>query len=231
VILAIDTSTRTGSIALIRDGVVAAHRALDDDKKHGSMLAPAIASLEGFDPAAVDAYAITIGPGSFTGLRIGLAFLKGVALVHPRPVIPVSTLEVIAEALLAEDPTATHALPILDARRQEVYAALYARGRAAGEDLAIDPRLPEQAYAARDIAGRVPVDPALRIISAGDGVPLAAPLGANVVRADPPLGVPDARILGRIAWRRRQRGEGVDVMALEPAYHQRSPGEAGMPST
>src|SRR5262249_28769934 len=143
-LLAIDTSTRAGSIALMQDGAIVEHRTLPEDKKHGSLLAPAVAALLRFDAARIDACAPAIGPRSFTGLRIGLAFLKGLALVHPRKVVAVSTLEVIAARLLAHAPDATHALPVLDARRLEAYAALYARG---APDLAIDPRLPEAAYA------------------------------------------------------------------------------------
>jgi tRNA threonylcarbamoyladenosine biosynthesis protein TsaB len=223
-LLAIDTSTRSGSVALLRDGVVIEHRVLDDSQKRGSLLAPTVASLPGFDPANIDAYALTIGPGSFTGLRIGLAFLKGIALVHPRPVVPVSTLDVIAEHLFEADPAAAAALPILDARRQEAYAALYLRA-APGQDLAADPRLPEGAYALADIAARIPSDPGLAIVAAGDGVALLPSLSSNVRVAEARLGTPDARVLGRIAARRRSRGAGVDVMSLEPAYHQRSPGE------
>jgi len=96
-------------------------------KSHSQTLLPLIRSLLeacGLTLGDIDAFAVSCGPGSFTGLRIGISTVKGLALANGRPAIGVPTLDAIAAcAVLTED----RVCPILDARKGEVYAALYAR--------------------------------------------------------------------------------------------------------
>jgi tRNA threonylcarbamoyladenosine biosynthesis protein TsaB len=221
VLLAIDTATRVASIALCEGDQVIAHRVLDQHEKHGSLLAPAIAELA-VDFSRIDHYAITIGPGSFTGLRIGLALLKGIALVHPRPVLAISTLEVIAERLLDAHAECSHALVLIDARRNEVYAALFSRD---AHGVAADPRLPAAAYPIAVVAQKLAGLSGL--VAGGDGLQLDLG-GSAFARADQSLWSADARTLARIAARRAARGEGVDAVGLEPVYLQLAPGEAAL---
>jgi tRNA threonylcarbamoyladenosine biosynthesis protein TsaB len=212
VLLAIDTSTKIGSIALLdRAGALVAHTTLDAGTNHGAQLAPAVAALS-IELGSLEAYALTIGPGSFTGLRIALCFVKGMALVFPRPVVPISTLEVIARGIFDAHPDVELALPMLDARRNEAYAALYLRSGG------VDPALPEAAHPLEAIADRVRGRG--RIIAAGDAVPLVAgPWEA----AEPRLSVPDARVLAGLAWGRKS--EAVPAGTLEPRYLQLAPAE------
>lgn len=225
-LLAIETSTRIGSVALFDGGRVVAHRVLDDRSKHGSALAPAIEGIAELDLAKVDAYALSIGPGSFTGLRIGLAFVKGLAVVHPRPAIAVSTLEILARQIFDAHPDAALALPLVDARRSEVYAGLYRRAFDP-DQIAIDPGLPEAAYPIAAVAvGAREVGKGASIIAAGDGVLLDHGSDPPWTVADRAIWTPDACTLGRIAERRFQLGDCVDVLSLEPAYLQLSPAES-----
>src|SRR5688572_8849047 len=134
-LLCIETSTRAGSIALIGDQIL--ERSLGTDT--AACLAPAVAELVP-DLSKIEAYAISVGPGSFTGLRIGISFMKGLAAVHRVPAVPISALEIIATQLAEAHPERELFLPVIDARKGDVFAALYRRE---GDRIAIDARLPE----------------------------------------------------------------------------------------
>src|SRR5262245_32316951 len=126
VVLALDTTTRAGSCALVRDGVVTIERS-SETQEHASRLPRELMTL--LDEAAVvladiDVFAVATGPGSFTGLRIGIATMQGLAFAGGKPLIGISTLDALAHQ--AGSPrTATW----IDAWRGDVYAALYEQGR------------------------------------------------------------------------------------------------------
>jgi len=126
-ILAIDTSSGSGSIALLcpDDGRLVAERTVGSAGPHARWLLRSIAAIledQGITPADIERYAVAIGPGSFTGLRIGISTIKGLAWSTGRPVAGVCTLR----ALAMNAPFSGALLcPLLDARKSEVYAALY----------------------------------------------------------------------------------------------------------
>jgi tRNA threonylcarbamoyladenosine biosynthesis protein TsaB len=124
-ILAIETATLMGGVALTSDEGLLAEYRLDVRTTHSEQLMVAVDRVlkSSHTPLQeIDAFAISIGPGSFTGLRIGLSTVKAFALVTGRPVLPVSTLEAMANSL----PFTTHPIcPLLDAKRGEVYTALF----------------------------------------------------------------------------------------------------------
>jgi tRNA threonylcarbamoyladenosine biosynthesis protein TsaB len=124
-ILGIETSTNTGSVAILSEEGVLAQYSLNIEVTHSERLMATVDRVlhdTGFTIADIDGYAVAIGPGSFTGLRIGLAAVKGLALVTGRPVAAVPTLKALAWNL----PSAAYPVcPILDARKNEVYAATY----------------------------------------------------------------------------------------------------------
>ena len=129
-ILALDTSTREGSVAVARDGGVVATANGDPSRTHGERLPGdllALAGDAGVTLSAVDLFAVSSGPGSFTSLRVGLATIQALALVHGRSVIPVSTLEALARTPGAGDLV----LAWMDGGRRDVFAALYDRAAAA----------------------------------------------------------------------------------------------------
>jgi tRNA threonylcarbamoyladenosine biosynthesis protein TsaB len=124
-VLALDTATEIGAIALVEEDTLLAQTQLRVEKTHSQNLWRTIRFLlaeTGWGLEQIDLWAVSTGPGSFTGVRIGLATVKGLAWVTQKPVIGVSTLEVLAYSVT---PTAYLICPILDARHQEVYFAFY----------------------------------------------------------------------------------------------------------
>ncbi len=122
-LLALDTTAHLGGIALARDGEVLQSVRIEAPKGHGSVIYQQINVLLASHHVTlgdIDCYAGASGPGSFTGIRVGLSVAKALAEVHGRPVIPVSNL-----AALAYAGEGRHRAPVLDARRGEVYAAVY----------------------------------------------------------------------------------------------------------
>ncbi len=124
-ILALDTSHMKGSVAVARGEEILCEILFDASDTHSATLMPAVdVCLEtaGVRFKDIDLFGVVSGPGSFTGLRIGMATVKAFAAVCRRPVIPMLSLEVLAAAVpFAKSPV----LPLIDARRGEVYGGLY----------------------------------------------------------------------------------------------------------
>ena len=127
-VLGIDTSTSCGSVGLIDDEEVISDYLLNIPVTHSERLLGAIEFVlrEARCPIGeIDGWAISLGPGSFTGLRIGVSTVKGLAFATGKPVAGVSTLDVLASQIA---PTSYLICPILDARKKEVYTAFYRYG-------------------------------------------------------------------------------------------------------
>ena len=140
-ILNIDTATAIGSVALAKDGVVLQTLVNDKERDHAATLTLFIQEIfntQKITPDDLDAIAVSGGPGSYTGLRVGVATAKGLCYAWNKPLIGISTLQLMAQGLRDElqDTTALYC-PLLDARRQEVYTAVY--------DAALTPLLEPQA--------------------------------------------------------------------------------------
>ena len=132
VILGLDTTTRAGSVAVRRGGQLLIGRSGDPTRTHGERLpGDLLAALEDAQVALadVDLFAVASGPGSFTGLRVGLATVQGLALSLQRSVAAIPTLEAMAHAGLwstaADDVAPTLVIPWLNAHRNEVFSAVY----------------------------------------------------------------------------------------------------------
>ncbi len=124
-ILGIETSTKTGSVAVVSEQGVIAQYSLNIEVTHSERLMSTVDRVlkdTGLSMDRFDAFAVAIGPGSFTGLRIGLSTVKGLALATGKPVAAVPTLRALAWNI---PHTAHPVCPMLDARKNEVYAALY----------------------------------------------------------------------------------------------------------
>lgn len=211
-ILALDTATPAGSVALFADGRELALRTFHAGREHSRRLFPEIEQAladAGRQRHEIEAVAVTIGPGSFTGLRIGLSAAKGLCCALDRPLLAVSTLEVLA----ARVPFCR--LPVcatLDARRGEVYAAGY--DTAGGTPR---PLTPQAALAPeRLLAQWGETD----VLYTGDGVDrlreLPAARSANWAPA--PLRRPCAATLAWLAEAQLAAGEIADVARAEPEY-------------
>jgi tRNA threonylcarbamoyladenosine biosynthesis protein TsaB len=130
-ILQIDTATEHASICLSRNGIPILSSESADQKNHGSFLQPAIQELMakyGASLSDLDAIAVTEGPGSYTGLRVGLASAKGLCFALQKPLITINTLKIIAVSAIKSK--GNHAfehlyIPMIDARRMEVFTAVY----------------------------------------------------------------------------------------------------------
>src|ERR1700730_9928172 len=126
-ILAIDTSTRAGSIALLRDRQVLAEIAAREETPYSTRLFRDLELLQSrkqFRMAQIDVFAVAAGPGSFTGLRVGLTAVKGWAEVHHKPIAAISGLEAIAAQGNANDALVS---PFLGGRRRHVFGSTYRR--------------------------------------------------------------------------------------------------------
>jgi tRNA threonylcarbamoyladenosine biosynthesis protein TsaB len=129
-VLGIDTSTPRISVALVDGDTLLGEREVMVERNRTGLM-PVIDELftaTGIEPRALDAISVGAGPGSFTGLRIGMATAKGIAFASGRPLWAVSSLAVIAHTELARDPTGV-VVAVLDARKGEIYAGAYRRDK------------------------------------------------------------------------------------------------------
>ncbi len=229
--LALDTTTRAGSVALVIDDGVIDERNGDAARTHAERLPAEIVALADANHLAlsdVDLFAVAAGPGSFTGLRIGIATVQGLAFVTRRPVVGISALEALAHHASRDLRAGTVMAAWMDAHRREVFAALY---RVSAADLFEDDRL---AVLQSPTVG----DPAAILtrwrrdltdqtaVFAGDGAVLYAKVIAQQsetarVVAPPPL----AGAIGRLAIVRARRGGAVDPADIQPLYVRRPDAE------
>ena len=124
-ILGIESSSLVASVAIVEDGVTMAEYSVNFKKTHSQTLLPMIdemVRLLGIELSTIDAIAVSGGPGSFTGLRIGSATAKGLGLALSKPLIHVPTLDATAYNLFG---TSALICPIMDARRNQVYTGIY----------------------------------------------------------------------------------------------------------
>jgi len=218
-LLAISSATGAASAALWRDGETRDEEAAAPGASAAAALLPAIDRLlrrAGVGVTELAGFAIAIGPGSFTGLRIGVATLKGLAFGSQLPVAAVSTLAALARAA-GGGPEPVVAL--LDARRGEVYGGAFQRG---GEQA--DPRLPEGVFTPEQLAARLPAR--CRLVGEGAALVLErlrAALGPGVTLAQAP-GL-YARPVAELGARLLARGAGIPAAALVPRYLRRAEAE------
>lgn len=217
--LAIDTSTAYAGIAVTRAGQVLAEYTWRADRDHSRTLMPAVArllELRGWQPDDIGGVAVAIGPGSFNGLRVGLAVVKGLALALEVPVVGVSTLAVAAY------PHTAAGLPVCavqDAGRKELAAAIYQQRDGRFVRLMEEQTLTAEALARRItrrtvLTGEVP-DWAVATLQehAGDRLRFVSPAMA--------LRRPGA--LAELGWQRLAVGESDEPAALQPLYLRKPP--------
>lgn len=128
-LLAIESSGLVASAAIATESVLLAEYTVNFKKTHSQTLLPMvdeIVKMTGLELKDLDAIAVSAGPGSFTGLRIGSATAKGLGLALDKPIVPVPTTQVIAANLYG---TEGILCPLMDARRNQVYTGLYRYGR------------------------------------------------------------------------------------------------------
>jgi len=129
-ILAVDTTTFAGSVALLKKKNLLTEVNLESPLTHSEKLLPAIhfvLQANRLDIKDIEGFALAVGPGSFTGIRIGLSTIKSFAYASEKPIAPVSTLKALA--LKLQYPKNRLVSPLLDAKKGEIYAALFESGR------------------------------------------------------------------------------------------------------
>ena len=135
--LAIDTTANTATAALCRDGRMVALYTVNGLLTHSETLLPMIENMlekSALTVGDIDMFAVSEGPGSFTGVRIGVSLIKGLAFDKNTPCVGVSTLDALALNL---DGFGGYVVPVMDARRNQVYTAVYRDGKRLTEDMLI----------------------------------------------------------------------------------------------
>ena len=215
-ILALSTSTPRGSAVVIADGAILGTGGYVDLQGHAERIFEAIdaaLAAAGLDRGAVAAVACDLGPGSFTGVRVGVASAKGIALGLGVPLAGVISLEAMAAAAFAGGAATAGdvVLAAIDAKKDEVFLAAYALVDGVARALA-EPRCAPRTAAAL----AMPFD-SRRIVLVGEVVASIDPLPPGLVRG-PALDLPDAAWVGRLAAPRLAAGEACDPALLEPLY-------------
>ena len=231
-ILALETATLTGSVALVNASLpeddsspttqIIAEFLLHIQSTHSERLMPAIHSL--FDEASlkihdIQGIALSLGPGSFTGLRIGVSTVKGLAYALKIPVVGVSTLEVLATNVPYRSSVIC---PVLDARKKEVYAALFL-GDGSGK---ITRKSEDWVLSPEELCRRI-TEKTLFLGNGSEahGGALQKNLGAWASFAPPELSLPRALNVAKLSLPKFQRGQILDLFSFTPVYIRRSEAE------
>lgn len=182
-ILGIESAALTASVAVVSDGILTAEYTVTDKKTHSQTLLPMLDEVKRIlelNPAEIDAIAISAGPGSFTGLRIGAATAKGLGLALGKPLVAVSTLEALAFNLADSE---LLLCPVMDARRNQLYNGLYRRTRTEKSEFNAGSCLTE-VVAPRAVAAEALIEElnarGEAVIFLGDGVPVLSGLAASL---------------------------------------------------
>jgi tRNA threonylcarbamoyladenosine biosynthesis protein TsaB len=225
-VLAIETSTMLGGVAIIDDlsGLIAEVR-LNVKSTHSERLMTGIAHI--FQQAAlnisdIDVFAVAIGPGSFTGLRIGLSSVKGFSYATGKPIVSVPTLEALAwHFQYCRYPVCT----MLDARKKEVYAALF---KWKNEEFA---RLvAEISIKVEELLEKINILTNEKIIFTGEGSLLYRDkiieiMGGRAIFTSPEKMIPSPSNVASIGIKKALRGEFSEPLSLVPFYLRKSEAE------
>jgi len=209
-----DTAMPTGTAALAVDGEIVAERAFGDGFDHTVVFLPAIKEMldgAGLSPADVTLLACGQGPGSFTGVRIGLAAAKTMAYALGAPLYVVSTLAILARAVATDDLI----VPLIDARRSEVYYAVYRQSGSGLEEVLAPAVAPPEA-----LAGLLP---GVKKHVTGNGLAvygdlLRDALGGDAVYAGDAGSSPPAAALAALAREVAAPGALADPLSAAPVY-------------
>ncbi len=219
-ILSIDTSTSAGSISFSDRGQLLGEVNINSGQTHSVRLLRGVETLLsslGLNLREVDAFAVVSGPGSFTGVRIGLATVKGLAEAISRPTIAVSAFDAWVEKFPEQQGVL---IPMIDARRGEIYGSVLRRD--GHEVTSLHPCIVQEVG---EFLASIVHD---SVYFVGGGSHLYASLihaqhriGWSILSADPFLG----RALSRIAWHRARQGSYVMAKDLQAYYLRRSDAE------
>ena len=221
IILGIETATMTGGLALIDEEKLISEYTLNMKTTHSSRLMPALdwilkdASL---NKNQINGIAISIGPGSFTGLRIGLATAKGLAMGLNIPLVTVPTLDALAYNVTYSP---YQICPVLDARKKEVYSAIFRY-----ENGIITRKSPYQVISPDELINQINE----KTIMLGDGLNIYGELfheklGEFAIFANNSQRLPRASVIAELGLAKLKAGEIADLASSEPLYIRRADAE------
>jgi tRNA threonylcarbamoyladenosine biosynthesis protein TsaB len=231
-VLALDTTTRRGSVALVEDDRVLDERAGDPSRAHVERLPGEILALtaaHGLRAQDIDVFAVASGPGSFTGLRIGIATIQGMAMTTGRRVVAVSALDALAHMAAAHAAPGMLIAVWMDAHREDVFTALYRVNDAPAYEAErlheLDGPAVGRPGAALERWGARFGD--LRTLYIGDGAELYAPAieGSPTSKGQVVPLAPLAGAIGRLAVNRARRQDTIDPAGVQPLYVRRPDAE------
>lgn len=217
-VLAVETSTLMGSVAVVDGGRMLCELTLHVQETHSSQLMPVIDYVlkeSGCAPDRLDGFAVALGPGSFTGLRIGMATMKGLAVAASKPLVGVPTLEAMAWSF----PYCPHLIcPMLDARMKEVFAAWFKAG--GGE---VSRRSEDMVISVSNLLK----DTKEETLFFGTGAEryrseISEIMGDLARFASPEIAGARASVVGFLAAEKIRRGDFADIDTLEPIYIRES---------
>jgi tRNA threonylcarbamoyladenosine biosynthesis protein TsaB len=206
IVLGFDTSAGACSAAVLGDDGVLAHSRRILARGHAELLMPMLQEVlaaAAVDFATLDLLAVTTGPGTFTGIRIGLAAARGLALASGLPLLGVTSLEAVAAAVPAEERAGRALLVAIDSRRDDLFVQAFGPAN--------EPLGPAQAVAAQDLAS---IGLSGDILVAGDAADRAVSLliaAGRTAAASRESGPPDAIPLAQLAQRRWRLGQSVPL--------------------
>lgn len=218
-LLAIDTSTNFAALAIATSEGAIRVASPDAEQRHGRQLVPTIASLlreAGLALTDLDGFAVGLGPGSYTGLRIGVTALKTLAYVSGKPIVGLDSLEVIAQNAPGD---ALRVSVIADAQRGDLYTADFARSEPQGILLRTTPTRVEPRTIWESRLGN-------ETCVLGPGLArLSGPLPESIRVSQPERNQPDPHQLAMVALSTWSSGRREDAWTLEPLYLRRSAAE------
>lgn len=217
-ILAIDTSSQNATVALINNDRLVGEYTINNKKTHSQIIMPLIEDIikkSGLEIKDIDVYAAGIGPGSFTGLRIGIATAKALAQAQKKKIIGVSSIGAIAKSI---EYTQKLVCPIIDARRNDVYNTIYKDGKCIVSDRAIS-----ISDLLDEIGDR-------ETVFAGDAVEIykdkiIEKLGKNACFASRAHRLVKASAVAEMAFERAENNDFDDIYTLNPVYLRTSQAE------
>ena len=220
-LVCLDTCTKSLSIAAMEDGVLLASRWHNANVNHSVLLMPMLSEMLetlGWDAKDVDIWAAVAGPGSFTGVRIGVSSTRALAHGWQKSVVSVNTLEALCMQMPANDALI---VPMLDARRNQIYAAAYVMENGTPKEV-----LAPCADSIETFLEQVKAVDVKRIVFIGDGATAHKEMLEELGQVMPEyLQMPQASAAAALAYKRAVAGETLKHTELEPIYLRKSQAE------